>query len=79
MQFQDEVEELASAAGGAASQVVATNRFRHLPAAGLLPLAGSGRRGFDLIRFFTGLTTRPATFGDDPVYAEGATIERLLR
>lgn len=76
-QFQAELAVLA--AGSAPTSVSARDRFRRLPAAGLVPIATTRfPRGFDLIRFFDGITTRPATSGDDPIYADGARVEPLL-
>src|SRR5262249_46460210 len=58
----------------------AQDRFHRLPAAGLVPLASTRfPRGFDLIRFFDGITTRPATAGEDPIYLAGARLEPLLQ
>jgi hypothetical protein len=56
LQFQQQVEErrLLPAPGG----VRATDEFRFLPSCGLLPLPRAPRPGFDLKRFFEGLTTR---------------------
>ncbi|MFE2879320.1 hypothetical protein ACFXG6_25435 [Streptomyces roseus] len=80
LQFQDELADLAAGSAGAPAALAARDRFRHLPAAGLVPLAGSRTpRGFDARRFFAGMTTRPALEGRDPVFIDGARAQRLLR
>jgi hypothetical protein len=35
-------------------------------------------QGFELGRFFTGVVTRPATAGDDPLFINGARLQALL-
>jgi hypothetical protein len=79
LQFQEELRALAVDATGSPATIAATDRFRHLPAAGLLPLATTGRRGYDAIRFFTALTTRPALTSGDPLFVDGARVQWLLR
>ncbi len=72
LQFQDQVNALAAA--GNAGSVKATDCFRYLPPAGILPLSGmKGSRGFDYLKFFNNLTYR------DPVFIEGAKVEHLIR
>jgi hypothetical protein len=74
-QFQEQLDDLLRKEPGAVL-ARATERFTFLPPAGLLPLSGSGRRGFDSTRFFEGLTTRSRT----PIpFADGARVESLLR
>ncbi|MET7636355.1 hypothetical protein [Streptomyces sp. NPDC005078] len=80
LQFQDELAELAAGSAGAPALIAARDRFRHLPAAGLVPLAGSRTpRGFDALRFFAGMTTRPAMDEADPIFIDGARAHWLLR
>jgi hypothetical protein len=79
-QFQAELAGLAAAAAPAPTTIRAQDQFRRLPPAGLVPLASARfPRGFDLIRFFDGMTTRPATASEDPVYLDGARLEALLQ
>jgi hypothetical protein len=79
-QFQAELAGLAAGAAGTPTALRAQDRFYRLPAAGLIPLASSRfPRGFDLIRFFDGMATRPATAGEDPAYLDGARLEALLQ
>jgi hypothetical protein len=79
LQFQAELADLAGALAGSPTTIAARDRFARLPAAGLLPLATSSfPRGFDLIRFFAGMLTRPATSGEDPMVADGAQLQALL-
>jgi hypothetical protein len=69
-QFQDHVRDLAGYAGFAK----ATDFFRWLPAAGLVPLKTAARTGFDANLVRAGLTRR------DPVpFLEGAAVEHLVR
>ncbi|MGV9386417.1 hypothetical protein ACWDRB_62180 [Nonomuraea sp. NPDC003707] len=80
LQFQEELGDLATRFPGAPPAAMARDRFRHLPAAGLVPLATAAfPRGFTLARFFSGVTTRPAITKDDPLYVEEARVEPLLR
>jgi hypothetical protein len=52
----------------------ASEAFRWLPPAGMVPLGGiAGAVGVDAVTFFTGFTTR------DPVFIEGARVPALLR
>jgi hypothetical protein len=71
LQFQDEIDAQRSTAGP--EQIVATEHFRFLPAAGLLPLASGNRRGYSFRTFFRGLPFR------DPVVIEPAHLPDLLR
>lgn len=70
-QFISEAVELA--AGQDAESVVAREHFYFLPAAGAIPLSTSSATRFDYLTFFSGITYR------DPVYLEGARVEKLLR
>lgn len=80
LQFQAELADLAGGTAGPPTAVAARDRFTQLPAAGLVPLATSRwTRGFDVGVFFTGLATRPATAGADPIYLPQARVEALLR
>ena len=79
-QFQAELAAVAAGAAGTPAGIRAQDRFRRLPAAGLIPLASARfPAGFDPIQFFDGMTTRSATAGDDPVYLDGARLEALLQ
>jgi len=70
-QFQDQIaERVAKAASPTALR--ATDNFRFLPAAGILPVTALGVRGIDALGFFTGVTTRSA------VFMEGARLQPLL-
>jgi hypothetical protein len=79
LQFQAELADLARGQAGAPVLLAAKDRFRWLPAAGLVPLRTSRfTAGFDLTQFFSGVTTRPATTGADAVFADAARVEALL-
>lgn len=72
LQFQEQAESLSN--GPAPVLVKAVDNFRYLPPVGIIPLAGiKGSGGFDLLKFFEGLTYR------NPVYIEGAKFEHLIR
>lgn len=70
LQFQQQIDDLA--AGVSPQLAIATDTFERLPPVGLLPIAG-GRPGFDVPRFFSGLTTR------GPAFVEGAKLRALVR
>jgi hypothetical protein len=82
MQFDEQLADLITTLGVPnVIAAAATNHFRYLPPAGILPLATpTQNRGFDDQTFFTGITTR-ATVTDDnsPIIIEGARVESLLR
>ncbi|MEO8380057.1 MAG: hypothetical protein ABI779_10380 [Acidobacteriota bacterium] len=72
LQFDEHVTSLIGA-GQLHSGIIGTTYFRYLPAAGLLPLAASGRPGANHQQFFATNTTRgPSFFG-------GASLNDLLR
>jgi hypothetical protein len=71
-QFQSQVEDLRKRLANPPGAVAQTY-FRYLPPAGILPLAGPAHAGFDLLAFFSGMTTRK------PAVIEGARVEQLLR
>ena len=72
LQFQDAIGDLRS--GPNPQTLSATSAFTFLPAAGLLPLRGTGfAQGFDLAAFFSGLTTR------GPVYVNGAEVDAIIQ
>lgn len=75
LQFQRQVADIVSSNLSAAQigQVTAAGRFVYLPAVGVAPLATGARRGFNLERFFQGLTVRP------PIHVGGAGLAPLLR
>jgi hypothetical protein len=78
-QFQVELAALATGVTGPPDTLSAADCFHRLPPAGFLPIASSRfPRGFDLIRFFDGMTTRPATSGADPIFADAARVRPLL-
>ena len=70
LQFQQQLADLRDE--GATALVKATDRFEHLPPAGLLPLSASLSAGFDYGTFFDSVTTT------DPVYIEGAKLDALV-
>src|SRR5207237_741228 len=76
LQFQEQIADLTRPTV-AQSQLAATRAvdfFRYLPAAGMIPVAGTGaQRGFAYPTFFDRLIHR------DPAYVEGALVEQLLR
>jgi hypothetical protein len=87
LQFQKQADDLfgSKLSDSVLSAVKATDYFRYLPAAGVLPLAGKkGSRGLSLMSFTSGLTLRDrialqALPLPDRVYIEGAKLERLMR
>jgi hypothetical protein len=72
LQFQDHVADLVRTESDPAA-IVAADRFRYLPPAGVLPLRTAGQRGYDPTRFFFGMPTR------GPVFLEGAQVVSILR
>jgi hypothetical protein len=72
LQFQEHAAALLSSAGDP-RVAAATEHFRWLPPAGLLPLAGQGLPGFDYRQFFRNVTHR------EPVFAESARLEYVVR
>ncbi|WP_437576632.1 hypothetical protein [Sorangium sp. So ce887] len=73
LQFQDQIDALATS-GVTRETFVATTAFDYLPAAGVIPLAGTaGFRGFLPDQLFKGLKAR------DPIFIEGARVASLLR
>jgi hypothetical protein len=70
LQFQSQLKDLAGS-GVTLSQVKAKDHFKYLPAAGLLPVGGSG--GFDYTTFFNGITIR------QPIFIEGAQLRSLFQ
>jgi hypothetical protein len=86
-QFESQAEDLlrSKLSDGVLSALKATDYFRYLPAAGILPLAGKkGSRGVNLMNFTSGLTLRDRGALQvlpvpDRVFIEGAKLERLTR
>ena len=73
LQFQDHIEARLASAGNP-STVEARQFLTFLPSAGVLPLAGGRyQQGFDLLRFFNGVTARR------PLHVEGARARMLLQ
>jgi hypothetical protein len=70
LQFQSQLKELIGS-GLTLSQVKAKDHFGHLPAAGLLPIGGTG--GFDYATFFNQITFR------QPIFIEGAQLRPLFQ
>jgi hypothetical protein len=72
LQFQEQSNALVQSAANPLS-VKATDYFRYLPPAGLLPIGNvAPTDGFDYLQFFSGNTYR------NPVFVEGATVEHLV-
>jgi hypothetical protein len=72
LQFQDHIATLLAATTSATLQ--ATDYFRFLPAAGLLPVQGTNRlRGFTYLAFFTG-----KTFRDPTIFIDGSRLRALI-
>jgi hypothetical protein len=69
LQFRDQIDDLRSPTANPA-QLRALDIFDHLPPAGLLPTDSTG---FNLTKFFEGLTVR------GPVFIDVAQVEDLLR
>jgi hypothetical protein len=70
LQFQSQLKDL-TGSGVTLSQVKAKDHFKYLPAAGLLPVGGSG--GFDYTTFFNDITIR------QPIFIEGAQLRSLFQ
>jgi hypothetical protein len=70
LQFQSQLKDLIGS-GLPLSQVRARDHFGHLPAAGLLPIAGAA--GFDYTAFFNEMTFR------QPIFIEGAQLRPLFQ
>jgi hypothetical protein len=76
LQFQDQINVLVqkTLSQTTLASMHATDYFRYLPAAGLVPLAGAdGSRGVDVLGFFAGLTYRKR------VFIEGTKLAALMR
>jgi hypothetical protein len=74
LQFEDQIEGLASSLGSTLSTATAQDYFFYLPSAGLVPIANSqGSSGFDSTQFFVNSTHRHA------VFMEGARVAPLMR
>jgi hypothetical protein len=71
LQFQEQLEDIRL--GPSPPAAVATERFRYLPPAGVLPLTRADTRGFDSLRFFQGLTVR------GEIHVEATHVAALLR
>ena len=73
LQFQDHIESI-TRAGINATSIVAAANFERLPPVGIIPLAtGTSAQGFNWRNFFQDQTYR------EPVFMEGARVERLIR
>jgi hypothetical protein len=73
LQFQQQVMDMQTLSSVPLTSIVATDQFRYLPPAGLLPIANiKGSTGFDYLKFFSGETYH------DPVFIEGAKLESLI-
>ena len=70
LQFQSELKDLIGS-GVTLSQIRAKDHFRYLPAAGFLPVGGTG--GFDYTTFFDEITIR------QPIFIEGAQLRSLFQ
>ena len=70
-QFLDEAVGLAT--GANPESIVAREHFFFLPSAGVIPLSTPSSKRFDYLTFFNGITYR------EPVYLDGARVEKLLR
>ncbi|MGZ4898583.1 MAG: hypothetical protein ACXV8X_02905 [Candidatus Angelobacter sp.] len=75
LQFQQQVNNLLQSAPGInLLSVKVTDFFRYLPAAGFIPIGNvNPADGFDYLQFLSGRTYR------NPVFMEGARLERLIR
>lgn len=71
LQFQDHLDQLRGQV--APETTVATDHFRYLPPAGLLPLASGGKRGYDFRTFFG---TQPVR---GPAVLEAVHVSELFR
>ena len=75
LQFQAQLNDLAESVPAINPlSVKVTDYFRYLPASGLLPIGNvNPGDGFDYLQFLSGRTYR------NPVFMEGARLERLIR
>jgi hypothetical protein len=75
LQFQQQVNDLLQSAPGVNPlSVKVTNFFHYLPAAGFISIGNvNPAGGFDYLQFLSGRTYR------NPVFMEGARLERLIR
>jgi hypothetical protein len=74
LQFQAQLAALPATLGPGVLSVAATDYFYYLPAGGLIPVGnGTSPSGLDYLKFFSGRTYR------NPVFIEGAKLERILR
>lgn len=75
LQFQEQIEALiqANSSQSVLGLIDATQYFRYLPPAGILPIAGSVSLGFDSGKFFFSKTYR------GPLYIEGAKVGPLMQ
>ncbi|MBZ5506385.1 MAG: hypothetical protein LAO78_13070 [Acidobacteriia bacterium] len=75
LQFQGQLNDLAESTPAINPlSVKVTDYFRYLPASGLLPIGNvNPGDGFDYLQFLSGRTYR------NPVFMEGARLERLVR
>jgi hypothetical protein len=73
LQFQEQVDDMMRANPAQLVSLTATDTFRYLPAAGLIPIANiKGSLGCDYLKFFGGVTYH------DPVFIEGSKLEALI-
>lgn len=73
-QHQEHIQDMQLDLSLNLASIAAEQRFKYLPPAGLLPLAGSGTaRGFNYNAFFAGMTVRK------PIFIEGAQLRLLLQ
>jgi hypothetical protein len=75
LQFQEQINDMVEfgVGGTALTSIAATDYFRYLPPAGVVPIANiKGSVGFDYLQFFSGRTY----WG--PTFIEGATLEPML-
>jgi hypothetical protein len=70
LQFRDQLEDLRS---DNPAQIRATDVFKYLPPVGLLPVNDAASPGFDVNRFFQGVTVRRVVFIDV------AQVQQLIR
>lgn len=76
-QFLDHALDLA--ARDDSESISARDHFEFLPPAGAIPLSSSSVKAFDYQKFFKGITVREPNTPGQPIYLEGARIEKLLR
>jgi hypothetical protein len=79
LQFQDHVNALmrSSLSDTALRQLRATDYFRFLPAAGILPLGEAGARGMSIDSFFADQPHRPRQ-ASDRQYMDGLKVRTVL-